>query len=130
MAEKTFTYAQACALLGDVRRKTQAADERLQQFRAEIETAGKESERAEQIGAQMNEVVHRWAEDILAVGALPKGLWTVDFDSGQGFFYCWTLNEDELTHYHTYEEGFRGRKPLVDGQPDRLPGSQKPPVLN
>jgi hypothetical protein len=130
MAERTFTYAEACALLDDVRRKTQAADERLQQLRAGIERVEKESERAEQISAQMSDAVHRWAEDILAVGALPKGLWTVDFDSGQGFFYCWTLNEDELSHYHTYEEGFRGRRPLVDGEPERLPGSPKPPVLN
>jgi len=130
MAEKIFSYAEACAALDGVRRKTQAADERLQQLRAEMETAEKESERAEQIGAQMSEVVHRWAEDVLAAGALPKGLWTVDFDSGRGFFYCWTLNEDELTHYHSIEEGFQGRKPLVDGEPGRLPGSPKPPVLN
>lgn len=130
MAERFFTYKEACALLEDVRRKTQAADERLQQLRAEIETVEKDSPRAEEISDLMSTAVHRWAEDILAAGALPKGLWTVDFDSGQGFFYCWTLNEPELTHYHSYEEGFPGRKPLVDGMPGDFSRGPKPPLLN
>lgn len=129
MAEKVFTYEEARALIEEVRRKTLAADERVQQLRAEIMTVEKDSERAGVLGEQMSAAVQHWADEILAVGALPKGLWTVDFDSGQGFFYCWSFNERDLSHYHAYEDGFAGRKPLVDG----VPGGSfapKPPVLN
>jgi hypothetical protein len=129
MTDSIFTYAQACAQLEAVRRATQAADERLQQLRSQIGNLAKDSPEAGRLKAQINEAVQQWANDILALGALPKGLWTVDFDSGHGFYYCWTLNEPELTHYHAYEAGFAARKPLVDGVPPDFPDA-KPPVLN
>jgi hypothetical protein len=129
MADSVFTYQEARAQLDAVRRTTQAADERLQQMRAQSEGLPEDSAQAEGLRARMNEAVQRWADEILALGALPKGLWTVDFDSGQGFYYCWALNEPELTHYHSYEDGFPGRKPLVDGVPPGFPGA-KPSVLN
>jgi len=129
MADSIFTYEEACARLEAVRRATQAADERLQQLRAQMKHAAQDSPDAGRIQAQIEEAVRRWADDIMALGALPKGLWTVDFDSGQGFYYCWTLNEAELAHYHAYAEGFSSRKPLVNGAPPAGSGA-KPPVLN
>ena len=129
MADSIFTYGEACARLEAVRRATQAADERLQQLRAQLEKVARDSPDAGRLKAQIEEAVQRWAGDILALGALPKGLWTVDFDSGHGFYYCWTLNEPELAHYHPYEAGYAGRKPLVNGAPPDE-SAAKPPLLN
>jgi len=121
MPERIFSYEEACNLLEPVRKTTQAASERLEQLREQARHAT--PEQAAQVKAWIDTVVNQWAQDILALGALPKGLFTVDFDSGEGFYYCWQLNEAQLGHYHTYDEGFGGRKPL-----DRLRAGQ--PVLN
>jgi hypothetical protein len=126
MADKTFSYPEACALLEQVRRLTLAADERVQQLRAQIDAQPKGSPQAERLEEQMNAAVQHWAAAMLELGVLPKGVWTVDFDSGEGFHFCWSLNERTLGHWHAYDEGFQSRKPLVDGKP----ASEKPPILN
>ncbi|HKI98776.1 MAG TPA: DUF2203 family protein [bacterium] len=125
MDSKIFSYDEASALLGEVRELTQAAHERLQALRAQVEGAAPGSVRSRKLTEWINTVIHQWAEDIMSLGALPKGLWTVDFDSGKGYYFCWTLNEMRLTHYHNYEEGFMGRKPLSE-----LPDAAPPPLLN
>jgi hypothetical protein len=112
MDSTIFTYEEARALIGEVREKTAFADERLQALRARLERVPPQSTRARKLNEWIHTVINQWAEEIMAMGALPKGLWTVDFDSGEGYFYCWTLDEPDLTHFHLYEEGFVGRKLL------------------
>ena len=56
-------------------------------------------------------IVREWAREILALGAVIKGLWLVDFDSGAGY-YCWKYPEPSLEYFHGYDEGFSGRLPL------------------
>ena len=124
MDSKIFSYEEACAILDEVRELTQAAHERLQELRAQVESTSPGSRRAKKLGEWINTAIHQWAEDIMSLGAQPKGLWTVDFDSGKGYYYCWTLDEARLSHFHNYEDGFMGRKPLSE-----LPGDA-PPLLN
>ena len=114
MENKIFTYEEARALIDQVAARTAAADERLLQLRQQLEEMPPHSSRAVKLNEWINTVINQWAEDILALGALPKGLWTVDFDSGEGYYFCWMLNEPDLTHFHMYEEGFMGRKPLTE----------------
>jgi len=114
MSQRIFTYEQASALLDAVRDRTLAANARLRALREEAGEIRPPSEEA--IAERMDEVVTEWAGEIIAMGALPKGIFTVDFDSGRGFYYCWSLDEQELTHYHGYDEGFAGRKPLTSDQ--------------
>ena len=129
MPTTLFTFQEACAQLEAVRRATRVAQERLQQLQAQAETIAEGSVQADRLKEQMQAVVQQWADAVAETGAQAKGIWTVDFDSGHGFYYCWTLDEPELTHYHAYEDGFAGRKPLVDGVPPDFPDA-KPPVLN
>jgi len=56
-------------------------------------------------------IVREWAREILSLGAVIKGLWLVDFDSGAGY-YCWKYPEPSLELFHEYDEGFAGRLPL------------------
>ena len=114
MDNKIFSYDEASAILEEVRELTVAAHERLQELREKVEGIPPGSRRAKKLSEWINTVIHQWAEDIMSLGALPKGLWTVDFDSGKGYYFCWTLNESRLTHFHNYEEGFMGRKPLSE----------------
>jgi hypothetical protein len=125
MENRIFTYDEASAALEEVRTLTLAAHTRLQQLRAKVDGAAPGSPRAKKLGEWINTVIHQWAEDIMALGAQPKGLWTVDFDSGKGYYFCWSLNEPRLSHFHNYEEGFVGRKPLSE-----LPDAVPPPLLN
>ncbi len=120
---RIFTYEEACDLLEQVREITNEAHCRLQELRAKVDGLPPSSRQAKKLSEWINTVIHQWAEEILSLGALPKGLWTVDFDSGKGFYYCWTLNETQLTYFHNYEEGFMGRKPLSEIE------SNPPPLL-
>jgi hypothetical protein len=52
-----------------------------------------------------------WAQQVQSLGAEVKGLWLVDWDSGDGYF-CWRFPEETLAFFHTYEEGFAGRLPI------------------
>lgn len=123
MENTLFTYEEAAEALEEVREVTAAAQQRLQDLRAKIENSTPGSTKVKKLNEWVNTVINQWAEDITGLGGLPKGLWTVDFDSGKGFYYCWTLNEATLSYFHHYQEGFMGRKPLaeIEGHP--------PPVL-
>lgn len=125
MESKIFSYEEARAMIAEVRELTAFANERLQALRTRLEHVPPQSPRARKLNEWIQTVINQWAEEIMAMGALPKGLWTVDFDSGDGYYYCWTLDEPDLTHFHLYEEGFVGRKPLAQMGQD-----EPSPVLN
>ena len=57
-------------------------------------------------------MLHDWASSILQLGVDVKGLWLVDFDSGDGIYYCWQHPEEKLEYFHDYDSGFAGRRSL------------------
>ncbi len=71
-----------------------------------------EREEIEQI---IRMVINDWAEVIRGFGAEPKGLWLVDFESGEDFYYCWQYPEEQIAFMHTREAGFAGREPIAHG---------------
>jgi hypothetical protein len=116
MDRKAFSYEEARALIPRVREITATAQARVQELSGEAARSGSGTARSRKLQEWISTVVQDWARQIEGVGALAKGVWTVDFDSGEGFFFCWTYDEEDLSHYHSYEEGFPGRKPLTDTQ--------------
>ena len=90
----------------DVRDRTERAVAKLDEL-----LAG-QAEDAVQKDPELREAVETlvsgWAREMEALGAEIKGLWLVDFDNGNGYF-CWQWPEEELCHFHSYEEGFSGR---------------------
>jgi hypothetical protein len=48
----------------------------------------------------------------MELGVLVKGMWLVDFDSGDGIYYCWQHPEPTIEYFHDYGSGFAGRRPL------------------
>jgi hypothetical protein len=75
---------------------------------SDIET----EEKLELCDKEIEQIVYRWEQKILRLGALPKGLWIADFDKGDGFF-CWKYPEIKITHWHGYTEGFSSRKEVT-----------------
>lgn len=60
-----------------------------------------------------------WVEKIHSHGCICKGLehGLVDFPCLLGsevVFLCWQLGEPSVSHWHRVEEGFAGRRPLLD----------------
>jgi hypothetical protein len=106
--KKTFSYAEAAALLPEVRRMTEEAVRKVEALATAAQEEGLAPARAQM---EVEEVVGAWARAIVELGVEVKGLWLVDFDNGSGY-YCWHYPESGLSYYHSYEEGFRGRMPI------------------
>ncbi|RME42548.1 MAG: DUF2203 family protein [Deltaproteobacteria bacterium] len=108
---KTFSYEEACRLFPVVRRITERAYREFDTLAARLVALPEDDPRREEAIEACQTVIDRWIEKIRKLGCEVKGLWLVDFDSGTGY-YCWKYPEPELNHFHTYEEGFRGRVPI------------------
>jgi len=70
--------------------------------------------------------VKNWVEQINSYGCVCKGAeqGLIDFPCLLGHeivFLCWQIGEPNVGHWHRIEDGFAGRRPLLDEQPD--PGS-------
>ena len=112
---RTFTLEEAQSRMPDVRRLTEpvyflAAS--LAQELTEAEEAG-DAAHAEDLKGRLQSLVESWSEGVQDLGADVKGLWLVDFDSGDGY-WCWAWPETELSHWHSYEGGFRSRVPAAE----------------
>jgi hypothetical protein len=72
--------------------------------------------------------VQEWVEKINGLGCICKGVeeGLIDFPCLWGdeiVFLCWRYGEPGVEHWHRIEDGFAGRKPLLDtgaagGKPD------------
>jgi hypothetical protein len=78
---------------------------------AEIETA-------------VNREIEEWNNKIRKLGAIPKGLWLVDIDAGDGY-YCWKFPEVKIEYWHDYNSGFSGRIPLAERPHANRPSTNK-----
>jgi hypothetical protein len=110
---RVFTLAEAQALFPLVRRITQAAYEQLAPVRQRLEAMVPTDPRIEEVERQYETIVKRWVGKMERLGLVVKGLWLVDFDTGDGYL-CWKFPELRINHYHSYHEGFAGRRPLTE----------------
>lgn len=115
---RTFTLEEAQSRMPQVRAITEPVFGLAESLAQEIQEAeaAKDEARAEALQERLQDLVQSWSDAMRDLGADVKGLWLVDFDSGDGY-WCWAWPEAELDHWHSYEAGFRGRMP-VDEKPD------------
>jgi len=109
--KRIFTLREAQELLPEVRGLTRAAYERASALETKAANLPLGNQRTE-VEAQFGVLVRGWATQIADLGCDVKGLWLVDFDSGDGLYYCWQHPEEQLEFFHDYGSGFAGRKPL------------------
>lgn len=103
---RAWSLEAARAVIPDVRRRTERA---VKEIEALIEgRSQRELDADAERRGQIERVVSLWVREMEALGADVKGLWLVDFDNGNGYF-CWKWPEDELEHFHGYDDGFDAR---------------------
>lgn len=108
---RVFALSEAKALFPLVRHITQTAYAELEPVRKSLEAMLPTDPRIADIEYQYEAVVKRWVGKMERLGLVVKGLWLVDFDTGDGYL-CWKFPELRLSHYHGYGEGFANRRPL------------------
>lgn len=110
---RVFTLAEAEELFPLVWRITRAAHEELEPYRRALEHTAPMSPQLKQVEQNYESIVRRWVGKMERLGLVVKGLWLVDFDTGDGYL-CWKFPELRIGHYHGYDEGFGGRRRLVE----------------
>jgi hypothetical protein len=105
--KRFFTLEEARQLLPLVRRLTKGAQEEIQQLGTALSYA-KEASKKLELENRIQALFKEWYQKIRKLGAEAKGLGLVDFDSGEGY-YCWHYPEPELSYFHGYLDGFKGR---------------------
>jgi hypothetical protein len=111
IGKRIFTYDEAVSTFHVVRDLTSAA---VRQVEALINSVGSRDEldsRREELEETRERIVNAWAQRISSLGCEVKGVWLVDWDSGDGY-YCWRFPEQAVGFFHSYEEGFAGRLPI------------------
>jgi len=110
---RVFSLSEAMALFPLVRRLTEEAFRELQPVRELMKVTLPTNPDLTRIEQNYREIVRKWMGKMERLGLVVKGLWLVDFDTGDGYL-CWRYPELKLNHYHSYEEGFNGRRPLQE----------------
>lgn len=110
---RIFTLSEAEELFPLVRRITQAAHAELEPVRRNLEAMLPTNPQIRAVEREYEAIVKHWVAKMERLGLVVKGLWLVDFDTGDGYL-CWKFPELKLAHYHNYHEGFGGRRPLSE----------------
>lgn len=117
---RIFTLDEARALMPQVRAVTEPVYTLAVSLAEELTQAeeARDEARVSELRDRLQALVESWQQSMQDLEADVKGLWLVDFDSGDGY-WCWAYPEEALDHWHSYEGGFRSRVPA-----DQRPGVQ------
>jgi len=79
--------------------------------------------RADDEIARLIDQMKNWVEEIHSHGCMCKGVeqGLIDFPCMLGaeiVFLCWQFGEPSVSHWHRIEDGFAGRRALLDGEAD------------
>lgn len=106
--KRIFSLQEARDLVPLVRKITSSVVVQVNILMARLDSLSEDEPEFEEARSSVDTAVRMWAEKLQKLGCEVKGLWLVDFDNGQGY-YCWSYPENELDHFHGYEEGFASR---------------------
>ena len=111
LSKKIFSYEEAIDLFPTVRDQTSAAVRRIETLMSGVQSREQLTDQKVDIEAAVNQIIQAWVAEMTALGCEVKGLWLVDWDSGDGYD-CWKYPEESVGYFHTYEDGFTGRMPV------------------
>jgi hypothetical protein len=106
-----FSYEEALDTFPQVRDLTAAAARQVESLFNQPQSHEEMERRRDELESAANDIIQAWAAEISSIGCLVKGLWLVDWDSGDGY-YCWRYPEESIAHFHSYDDGFSGRMPI------------------
>ena len=105
---RIFSLNEAQNLVPVVKKITSDTVERVSGLVERMEEIPEDDPEFEEVRGEMETVVQGWADQLQRMGCEIRGLWLVDFDNGEGY-YCWSYPENELDHFHDYNENFAAR---------------------
>jgi hypothetical protein len=116
--KKAFSLEEAQELVPVILRLTESSNSKVRLLLQALEGASeKDSSKNKAIEEQIDLIIRQWQQKVERLGAKAKGLWLVDFDNGEGYF-CWKYPERKIMFFHGYQDGFSGRKALIEGFAD------------
>lgn len=110
---RVFTLSTALELFPLVRAITAASATELEPISIQLRDLFQNQQEINQLEKSYERIVRRWVGKMERLGLVVKGLWLVDFDTGDGYL-CWKYPETELAHYHPYDKGFNGRRSIAE----------------
>ncbi len=105
---RQFSLGEAQEFLPIIRKITKEAVDQFLLLEEKLKSHQNDSEKWKAVEQEIADLLNRWSEKILKLGCMPKGIWLVDFDSGEGY-YCWRYGDEKIQYFHGYHEGFSGR---------------------
>lgn len=110
---RVFDLSDINELLPIVHRITKQYQERVNKLIQKLEHIAGQEKMVADTEAEINDHIQEWQVKVEKLGAVTKGLWIADFDSGDGYF-CWKFPEEQILYWHGYRDGFSGRRPVKD----------------
>lgn len=110
--KRVFSYTEALETFPQVHDRTHAAIRQIEALYNQVQSQSEHEARQKELEGAVETIVENWALEMAAIGCEVKGLWLVDWDSGDGY-YCWQYPEKSLAFFHSYEDGFGGRMPIA-----------------
>lgn len=107
----TFTYQEALAMFPQVRHLTSIAFSQVESLVNRIQSFEELNSRRQEFEEAYQAIVQAWMDQITALGCEVKGLWSVDWDCGHGY-YCWRFPEECLAHFYDYGDDDQRRVPV------------------
>lgn len=109
-----FSLDEARELLPVVFRITKTYSQKVEGLIERLDSLGGSNETlSTNLETQINSQIQEWQNKVQKLGALPKGLWIADFDSGDGYF-CWKFPERSIEYWHKYTDGYSKRVRVSD----------------
>ena len=105
---KLYVLAEVSELLPVVRKITENAYERLSRLDERLELMLLCDPRRNDIVGEYEKIIRKWVSNITRLGAIPNGLWWVDFDTGEGYL-CWRYPELKIGYFRGYDSKFDDR---------------------
>ena len=104
-----FSLEEAQVILPVIFRITKAYSQKAELLIERLDSLSEQNEAlTTQIEMDVNQLIQDWQAKMQKLGALPKGLWIADLDSGDGYF-CWKFPERTIEYWHRYTDGFSKR---------------------
>ena len=111
-----FSLDEARELLPIIYRITKAYSQKVEVLIERLDSMiGQREALVTHIENEVNNLIQEWQSKVQKLGALPKGLWIADFDSGDGYF-CWKYPERNVEYWHKYTDGFSKRVHVSERQ--------------
>ena len=112
--KSVFSLDEAQELLAVVFRITKQYGEKVEALIERLDTLPVGNDAlTSSLEVQVNSLIQDWQNKVQKLGALPKGLWIADFDSGDGY-YCWKYPERRIEFWHKYTDGYSKRVRVTD----------------